>query len=73
MSEMFRGADSFNSDLSEWKVGKVEDMTAMFYRAKSFTSNLNKWTIRKNAYTTDMFKIAIFSIQVHSNGILDRL
>ena len=45
MSVMFRGATSFNSDLSKWNVGNVKDMSYMFDGATSFNSDLSKWNV----------------------------
>ena len=39
MSDMFRGASSFNSDLSSWNVSNVTDMSLMF-RTTPLTSPL---------------------------------
>lgn len=42
---MFRGAESFNQDISNWDISYVRNMTKMFYDAKSFNQDLNKWDI----------------------------
>ena len=55
MSDMFRGASSFNSDLSSWNVSNVTDMSLMFYHTTSyFTSDLSSWDVSK---VTDMSAI----------------
>ena len=37
MAGMFKGAASFDTDLSDWDVSGVADMTEMFLDAKGFT------------------------------------
>ena len=51
MIETFRGASSFNGDLSSWDVSKVTDMTSMFLGASSFNGNISSWN---TASVTDM-------------------
>ena len=38
---MFRGASSFNGDLSSWNVASVINMDSMFYGAENFNGNLD--------------------------------
>jgi surface protein len=45
MSEMFSGADSFNSDISGWNVSKVVNMNEMFSPAESFNQDLSSWNV----------------------------
>ena len=40
MSEMFLGATSFNQDISNWDVGRVENMDYMFSGATSFNQDI---------------------------------
>ena len=42
---MFYGCRNFNSDLSNWDVSKVQDMSYMFYECKNFNSDLSKWDV----------------------------
>jgi surface protein len=43
MIAMFFQASSFNQDLSNWDVSRVEDMSDMFSEAASFHQNLCAW------------------------------
>ena len=55
MNSLFRGATSFNGDLSSWDVGQVTDMLGMFARATSFNRQLGgKWSA-STASQTHMF------------------
>ena len=42
---MFRNARAFNSDLSEWNVTSVTDMSWMFFSASAFHSDLSAWAV----------------------------
>merc|ERR1719331_2805838 len=42
---MFRGATSFNQDLSEWDVSQVYTMFNMFAGATAFNQDLSKWNV----------------------------
>merc|ERR1712224_98708 len=44
---MFRDAQSFNSDLSEWDVSRVTTMNSMFSGAWQFNSDLSRWNVSK--------------------------
>ena len=43
---MFQGAESFNSDVSQWQVGNLLVMRYMFYSASSFNQSLCAWDDR---------------------------
>ena len=53
MSTMFRGASSFNGDISGWDVSGVADMQDMFTRAVAFDQNLGKWYIVLDDHSID--------------------
>ena len=55
MSDMFRDASSFNSDLSSWNVSNVTDMQSMFRYATSFTSDLSSWNVSNVTDMSAMF------------------
>ena len=44
-TNMFRGATSFNQNISQWNVSNVTIMDGMFARASSFNQPLNDWDI----------------------------
>ena len=52
MTSMFRGASSFNGNISGWDVSSVTDMFGMFASADSFNQPLNSWDVSS---VTDMF------------------
>jgi len=56
MMWMFYEADSFNSDISSWKVSKVISMFRMFYNATSFDQNIGSWDISKVFQMDDILK-----------------
>ena len=43
MSGMFRGASSFNGDISDWGVSSVTTMSYMFSGASSFNGDISDW------------------------------
>ena len=47
MGSMFYYATNFESDLSNWDVSNVLDISYMFYCAKKFNSDLSKWNVSK--------------------------
>ena len=44
-SYMFFGAEMFNSDISNWYTGDVQDMSFMFYGAKAFNADISSWNL----------------------------
>ena len=55
MISMFRGASSFNGDISAWNVSKVTNMFSMFEGASSFDRSLNNWNVSKVTGMSFMF------------------
>jgi surface protein len=45
MQDMFRGCESFNQDIFNWNVSKVENMDFMFDGCKLFNCDLSKWNV----------------------------
>ena len=54
MSNMFRGARSFNQPLDNWNVSNVTSMHCMFQGAESFNQPLNNWNVSN---VEDMFNM----------------
>ena len=42
---MFKGADAFNQDLSDWDVSSGKDFYGMFMYAQTFNSNSSDWDV----------------------------
>ena len=42
---MFRGATSFNGDVSNWNVAAVTNMQYMFQAATSFNGDVSNWNV----------------------------
>ena len=45
MDSMFRGATSFNGDVSNWNVTAVTLMDSMFRGATSFNGDVSNWNV----------------------------
>ena len=58
MSSMFRGATSFNSDISGWNTVAVTTTRDMFYGAISFNGDISGWNTAQVTTMRDMFRFA---------------
>ncbi len=58
MNSMFRGATSFNGDLSKWDVSNVKNMSFMFVSADSFNGDLSNWDVSNVTTMRAMFAVA---------------
>ena len=56
MNLLFRGATSFNGDLSSWDVGRVTNMSGMFNGATSFNGQLGGTWSESTAGRGQMFR-----------------
>ena len=54
MSEMFRGADAFNNDISSWDIGATS-MNLMFSGATSFNQDISSWDVSNVTNMENMF------------------
>ena len=58
MSEMFRQAINFNSNINHWDVSQVVNMEGMFNHARSFDQPLGNWDVSSATTLTNMFRNA---------------
>ena len=58
MKTLFRGATSFNSDISKWDVSSVTNMNVMFQYAYSFNSDISRWNVTRVTRMNGMFYYA---------------
>jgi len=58
LSEMFRGADKFNGDISAWDTSKVTDMASVFSGASQFNVSINGWDTSNVETMLNMFYYA---------------
>ena len=59
MNKMFKGAESFDQDISGWNPYWVTNMAQMFLDAKNFNSDISGWNIHKVTNTSKMFQNAV--------------
>ena len=52
---MFRGASSFNGDISDWDVSNVTNTEEMFNYATSFNRDISGWNVSNVASMRFMF------------------
>ena len=58
MAAMFRGADSFNGNITKWDTSSVTNMVAMFSNAGSFNGSITKWDTSSVTSMGSMFSNA---------------
>ncbi|GHP01740.1 hypothetical protein PPROV_000049700 [Pycnococcus provasolii] len=58
MSEMFKGARSFNSPIGNWDVSKVTNMKGMFDGASAFNQPIGNWDVSEVTNMEGMFNPA---------------
>ena len=66
MSNLFKGREQFNQDLSRWNVSNVVDMRSMFEGATNFNQYLSTWDVSKVISMKSMFEGATEFNQVLS-------
>ena len=52
---MFKGANTFNQDISSWDVGNSKWFWYMFSGASSFDQDISSWVVDENDKLIDMF------------------
>jgi len=58
LRNMFYGAGAFDSDINDWNVSSVTDMSGMFYEAGRFNQPLNHWDV---SHVKDMSRLFSFA------------
>ena len=58
LDNMFSGAESFDSDLSEWDTSNAADTSYMFNGARLFNGDLSEWNTFSVRYMNSMFRFA---------------
>ena len=66
MSNMFNGASSFNSDISNWDTSSVTDMSIMFARASSFNQPIGNWDTSSVTNMRNMLGASSFNQDIGS-------
>ena len=52
---IFRGATSFNQDISQWDVKNITEMTDLFFEASSFNQDISAWDVSNVTNMNSMF------------------
>merc|ERR1712072_1175501 len=63
---MFRGAESFNRDISGWRVDNVTDMGWMFWGAGAFNQPIGDWQVHNVRTMGAMFAATAITEQYHT-------
>lgn len=58
MSQMFKEASIFNTDINSWNTSNVTNMESMFMQASSFNQDLNSWNTSSVTNMSLMFYLA---------------
>lgn len=58
MSDLFKGAKTFDQNIGGWDVSNVTDMRGMFLEAKAFNQDIRKWDVSKVINMASMFREA---------------
>eukprot|EP00961_Rhodomonas_salina_P227354 3073953-Rhodomonas_salina.1 len=56
MDAMFYRAQLFNSDISRWNTGKVQNMNYMFFGAYAFDADISRWDVSSVTSMSGMFE-----------------
>ena len=67
MNSMFRGATSFNGNLSDWDTSSVKDMSAMFANT-SFNQDISDWDTSSVKDMSAMFANTSFNQDINTSG-----
>ncbi len=73
MQSMFKGATSFNDDISGWNTAKVSYMSYMFQNATSFNQDIGNWNTEKVTTMRHMFAGAISFDQNIGNWNIEQM
>ena len=58
MIDMFRGAASFNGNITKWDTSSVRNMAGMFRDADAFNGDISSWKVSSVTSMLDMFRNA---------------
>ena len=57
-SNLFKGAGSFNADISNWDTSNATKMNGMFFKAKKFNQDIGSWNVANVKNMGSMFREA---------------